>query len=76
MYRFLLQIFPNIKRVVAPKKLTPWGASVEDEGTSWLNSQINLQRGLKSIRARIADEYGEKAASLIPASFPTDVYDD
>lgn len=76
IHRFLLKIFPNIKRVIAPKKLASWGTLAEDEAVVWLNSQINLQRELKNLRACVADECGEKkAASLIPTSFLTNVYE-
>lgn len=48
---------------------------IENAGVVWLNSQIDMQRELKRLRSRIVDKYGQdEADSLIPKSFPADVF--
>lgn len=70
----LLILFPNIKQVVMSPKLRTL-RPIENAGVVWLNSQIDMQRELKRLRSRIVDKYGQdEADSLIPKSFPADVF--
>ncbi|KAF8593008.1 hypothetical protein BDV93DRAFT_612378 [Ceratobasidium sp. AG-I] len=72
---YLITLFPNIEQVVSSCKAKSRSPDKTD-GITWLNSQIGMQQKLKKLRSCIVDKYGQdEADSLIPASFPANLFE-